>query len=130
MWQVDKVAMEIAFPNGFQFTSNDVPGKHHRKTSSLRAPRISSKVLLASRNLTHTWYEAATAEADINLDIYSALDGWRKQASAQAAFVSIQDSLTGRVNFLYHPEPDAVRSLKASGMSPLIYNLLTIYPNI
>ena len=116
VWQVDKAAMEIAFPDGVKCTSNDVPGKLHRKTSSLRLPRVYTKLLLASRNHPCLWYEVATTEADVNLDIYSSPDGWHSHAMAQEAFVSAQDVLTGRVDFLYRSESDSDKRQKSSGM--------------
>lgn len=126
VWQVDRAAVEIALPNGIRYCSNDVPGKLHRKSSSVCMPQVYFKMLLASRNRPDTWYEAATAELDANLDIYSAPDGWQEHASAQRAFVAAQDMLTNRVGFLYNPEAEFSKNSKGSGMLHVVFSIVPV----
>ncbi|KAH9935463.1 uncharacterized protein B0H18DRAFT_1114206 [Fomitopsis serialis] len=96
VWLAGDGAIEIAFPDGLRFDSNDLAGGSYMKVMSIRVPT----------GLTF----------DVNLDVYSAPPGWQKKAQDQTSFVNTQDGLTGRANCLYsHAASHSSRDILPSG---------------
>ncbi|KAI0665956.1 hypothetical protein C8Q78DRAFT_985325 [Trametes maxima] len=104
VWAAGEAAAELALPNGLRFDSNDLAGKTFRKVTSLRIPEGSVKVLLSRKQDRARWIEAADAQLDIDLDVYSAPPNWRDSADRQTRFIAEQDVLTQRAKILYTHE--------------------------
>ncbi|KAG5639402.1 hypothetical protein H0H81_002934 [Sphagnurus paluster] len=95
-WKAGDAALSISLPKGIKVDSNDLGGRYHRKTTGVKVPEISAKVLLASLLRGGRWLETLDFTADAYLDIYSAPRGFRDTAQAQIAYVEEQDRLTDR----------------------------------
>ncbi|KAI0645908.1 hypothetical protein C8Q79DRAFT_910949 [Trametes meyenii] len=106
VWAAGEAAVELALPSGLRFDSNDLAGKTFRKVTSLRVPEGSIKLLLSLKQGHSRWIEAADAQFDIDLDIYSAPPQWRDSAKHQTQFIAKQDVLTRRAKVLYASEDD------------------------
>jgi hypothetical protein len=100
-WVAGHAAVALSFPDGLKLSSNDRPGRFHRKAFGLRLPKVSVKVLVTGGTERNTWLEAAELVADAHLDIYLSPLGWRDSAQAQADFIQAQDELTGRARLMF-----------------------------
>lgn len=100
-WVAGHAAVVLSLSDGLRLSSNDRPGRFHRKASSLRLPNISVKVLLTGGIERSTWLETAELMADAYLDVYLSPVGWKESAQAQADFVRAQDELTGRARLMF-----------------------------
>jgi hypothetical protein len=100
-WVAGHAAVALSFPEGLKLSSNDRPGRFHRKSFSLSVPKVSTKVLVTGGSESNTWLEAAELVADAYLDMYLSPLGWRDSAQAQADFVQSQDGLTGRARLMF-----------------------------
>ncbi|RDX54978.1 hypothetical protein OH76DRAFT_1397305 [Lentinus brumalis] len=110
VWAVGNAAAELALPSGLRLDMNDLAGKTFRKVTGIRLPRCAVKLLLASKQDSARWIEAADVRFDVDIDIYSAPPGWEESARLQAAFLAQQDALTGRARILYLPEDPSMPS--------------------
>lgn len=119
VWQADTVALEFRLPSGLRMDDNDLAGRLYSKVTSLRIPDASMKVLLSKGSGSSDWHEAASAELDANIDIYSAPLGWRDRAQAQAEFLAAQDGHTCRALFLYMPDQSVPNDALAPGRGVL-----------
>lgn len=115
VWHTQNVAVEIRLPSGFRMDSNDLAGKLYSKVTSFRVPNASMKFLLSKAVGSSDWHEAADIAFDANIDIYSAPQGWRKRAQAQAEFLAAQDGHTCRAFFLYMPDQSVPKDTLAPG---------------
>ncbi|KAF5393264.1 hypothetical protein D9757_000624 [Collybiopsis confluens] len=96
LWKAGSAAALLSVPGGFKLDHNDLGGKYHKKSTSIRLPQLVLKTLL-DYNETNTWLEAAEVVTDVFLDIYSSPAGWQEMSTAQADFVWEQDQPTGRI---------------------------------
>ncbi|KZT72059.1 hypothetical protein DAEQUDRAFT_664662 [Daedalea quercina L-15889] len=96
VWLAMDCALELAFPVGVRFDTNDLAGQSYMKVMSVRAPIGSLRALSMTREHSKDWHDTAGLTFDVNLDVYSAPSGWQEKARNQTAFVNNQDSLTGR----------------------------------
>ena len=110
VWLVEEAAAELSLPRGLRLDTNDLAGKSFRRVTSLRLPEGSAKLLLSSKQDQSKWIEAADAQLDVDLDIYSTPCGWRESARKQTEFISEQDAPTGRAKILYTQECDPTES--------------------
>jgi hypothetical protein len=124
IWRAGHAALQISFPKGLRFETNDMGGKLYRRVMTLRLPLVSAKVYLrvGTEDENRTWIEAAESFADAHLDIYSSPLGWQDKTRAQVEFVRTQDILTGRAQWMFHhiPPSDCQSCLHLSMASDLI----------
>ncbi|KAH9839543.1 uncharacterized protein C8Q71DRAFT_517238 [Rhodofomes roseus] len=101
IWLAADSAIEMAFPEGVRFDSNDLAGKAYMKVMSVRVPSGYLKALNMTKEHSRDWHDTAGLTFDVNMDVYSAPPGWQEKAQAQTSFVNEQDSMTGRAACLY-----------------------------
>lgn len=99
--RVEQAAFSLCLHSGLQVQSNDLAGELYRKLLSVEAPEIAVKLLTAGADDPSNWYEAASLDFDVNLDLYSSPLGWREAAKAQNEFVVKQDVATNRAKMMF-----------------------------
>ncbi|KAG6849567.1 hypothetical protein H0H93_007348 [Arthromyces matolae] len=123
VWKAGLAAFVIGLRQGLRLDSNDLGGRFHRKSTSVKIPEITLKVLLASALYENRWLEAGHVSADAYLDVYSASPDFQKIAQAQASFIAEQDDLTGRARRMVA----SLRSQKTLGYSKPVSHVNGVY---
>lgn len=105
VWDAGLAAVHLRLAEGLTVHNNDWAGSSYRKVTSIRIPITTLSLLLASSFKSGSWVEAAYADVDVSLDIYSSPAGWEESARLQKAFIEFQDAQTGRFAALFNHKP-------------------------
>jgi hypothetical protein len=127
-WLAGYAAIALSLPKGLTFSSNDRPGRFHRKATSLCLPNFSVKVLITGGSERDIWLEAAELVGDAYLDVYMSPVGWRDSAQAQADFIQVQDELTGRARTMFEAfESEKPIHMFGRSLNAIMPNLATYH---
>ncbi|KAF9012385.1 hypothetical protein BDQ17DRAFT_1496756 [Cyathus striatus] len=100
-WRAGCAALNVAFPQGLRFDSNDLGTLRYKKVTAMVIPIVQCRVLFTARSQqNHRWLEAADFVIDVYVDMYDAPSGFLQRVKEQHSFVHEQDKTTHRVQRL------------------------------
>ena len=96
VWRVGKAAaLEISCPNGLTIGTNNLAGKRHQRSTSMRLPAVAVTIFLRGDSGTRSWMTAAAISGDTFLDVYSP-PKQSPRITTQSEFMQSQDIITNR----------------------------------